>query len=471
MHNLIGKNSMTLEVLMRAVDVITLLLAGEFVGLIHFHTTVNQASPIHSTLLYLCSFLACIIFEKSGIYRSWRGRRPAKMIGNIAMSWALVLLMGLFFSFLIHRSGEVSRLWLFYWLLMGTTLVVAVRWLIHSTLHHFRKKGLNAKRVVIVGYGPTGQEMHRRANTQNWYGYDVVAVYAEDEDIHNIQLDKLNTLVKISSLEDLPQFVDDNHIDEIWIALSINASTQPQKLQYLLRNALVDIRWVPDMISIRMLSKEMGDFLGFPTVDLNRPISSGVGGIAKDIFDRLFALTVLIFLFPIFALIAIGIKKESPGPIFFTQFRHGLNGKLFSVYKFRTMKLHDEQGEVTQAKKNDERITPFGKFMRRTSLDELPQFINVLLGDMSIVGPRPHALQHNDLYKNRMDLYMLRHRVKPGITGWAQIHGLRGETDTLDKMVERVQFDLYYIRNWSFWMDLRIILWTAFKGWTGDNAY
>jgi putative colanic acid biosynthesis UDP-glucose lipid carrier transferase len=157
--------------------------------------------------------------------------------------------------------------------------------------------------------------------------------------------------------------------------------------------------------------------------------------------------------------------------VFFRQPRHGLNGRKFNVYKFRTMKLHNESGTLTQATQNDPRITPLGHFLRRTSLDELPQFFNVLIGDMSVVGPRPHALQHNDLYKNQVETYMLRHRVKPGITGWAQIHGYRGETDTLDKMAKRVQFDLYYIKHWSLWMDLQIILWTAFRGWTGNNAY
>jgi putative colanic acid biosynthesis UDP-glucose lipid carrier transferase len=265
--------------------------------------------------------------------------------------------------------------------------------------------------------------------------------------------------------------VDSNHIDEIWIALSDNASALSHRLQYLLRNALVDIRWIPDTFNIRMLSSHIGDFLGFPTVDLNRPISSGLNGALKELFDRLFSLVVLIFLFPVFLVIAIFIKFDSPGPVLFKQSRHGLNGKLFSVYKFRTMKLHEQSDKVRQATKNDDRITPLGRFMRKTSLDELPQFFNVLLGDMSIVGPRPHALQHNDIYKDKIDLYMLRHRVKPGITGWAQIHGFRGETDTLDKMEERIEFDLYYIRHWSFWMDVRIIIWTALKGWTGNNAY
>jgi putative colanic acid biosynthesis UDP-glucose lipid carrier transferase len=174
---------------------------------------------------------------------------------------------------------------------------------------------------------------------------------------------------------------------------------------------------------------------------------------------------------PLFITIAIAIKLSSPGPVFFTQPRLGLNGRRFDVLKFRSMKLHLEHGKITQATKDDPRITPVGRFLRRTSLDELPQFFNVLLGDMSVVGPRPHALVHNDLYKNKLSRYMQRHRVKPGITGWAQINGYRGETDTDEKMARRIQFDLYYIQHWSFWMDLKIIVWTAFKGWTNKNAY
>jgi putative colanic acid biosynthesis UDP-glucose lipid carrier transferase len=228
---------------------------------------------------------------------------------------------------------------------------------------------------------------------------------------------------------------------------------------------------VPDILGLQMLSRKMGNFLGFPAVDLNQPISSGLHGMAKDMFDKVFALITLILLTPLFIVIAVSIKATSPGPVFFRQPRLGLNGKKFNVYKFRTMKVHQENGLVKQATKNDPRITSIGGFLRRTSLDELPQFINVLLGDMSVVGPRPHALQHNEMYKGVVELYMLRHRVKPGITGWAQIHGYRGETDTVDKMAKRVQFDLHYIQNWSLWMDIRIIIWTAFKGWTGTNAY
>ena len=251
----------------------------------------------------------------------------------------------------------------------------------------------------------------------------------------------------------------------------MSESGKLNELQYLLRNALIDVRWIPDTLGLQMLSNRIVDFMGLPTVDLNRPITRGVRGIIKHISDKLIAAAALIALSPVFLFIAVGIKLSSPGPIFFKQARLGLNGKQFKVYKFRSMGVHQEHGNVTQATKDDPRVTPFGQFLRRTSLDELPQFINVLIGDMSVVGPRPHALQHNEKYEQLLELYMARHRVKPGITGWAQIHGHRGETDTLDKMEKRVEFDLYYIQHWSLEMDMRILVWSAFNGWSSKNAY
>ncbi|HTN67704.1 MAG TPA: undecaprenyl-phosphate glucose phosphotransferase, partial [Burkholderiaceae bacterium] len=380
----------------------------------------------------------------------------------------LVLLIGLFFSFLIHHVGYVSRLWVFYWYVIGVGLLVLSRIVVYSTLHYLRHKGWNRKRVVIVGYGRTGQEMHRRAMQQDWLGYEVKAIHAAAEDASLLTDPAIR---QIGTLEEIHAFVTSQAVDEIWLTLPVSASDKLQQLQYLLRNELVDIRWIPDTLSMQILSSTMVDFLGFPAVDLNRPISSGFYGVIKDLFDKAFSLVMLILMAPLFLVIAIGIKWSSPGPVFFHQPRHGLNGRKFNVYKFRTMKLHEEHGTLTQATQHDPRITPLGHFLRRTSLDELPQFFNVLIGDMSVVGPRPHALQHNDLYKDQVETYMLRHRVKPGITGWAQIHGYRGETDTLEKMAKRVQFDLYYIKNWSLWMDLQIIVWTAFRGWSGNNAY
>ncbi|MES2932310.1 MAG: undecaprenyl-phosphate glucose phosphotransferase [Pseudomonadota bacterium] len=468
MQDLISKHASRLELSMRLMDVAALWAAGHLAGLVRFSGPLANAAPIHSVLLLLCCAMAYLLFFELGLYLSWRGRSVLTMFGRVTASWGLVLLIGLFISFLMHHVGELSRLWLFYWFLAGSVFIVAVRWIVYSSLRYLRRNGVNSKTVVIVGYGQIGQEMHKRAQQQDWYGYEVQAICADPEDAQYVDT---NFITRIGTLEELPAYVIEHQIDEIWIAVSVSSSAKLQRLQYLLRNALVDIRWVPDTLGMQMLSNKIGDFMGFPAVDLNRPVSSGLNGLAKDLFDKLFALAVLILLAPLFSVIAICIKVSSPGPVFFKQPRLGLNGKKFDVYKFRSMKLHHESGIVKQATKSDPRITRIGQFIRRTSLDELPQFFNVLLGDMSIVGPRPHALQHNEMYSDLLEVYMARHRVKPGITGWAQINGYRGETDTVDKMARRVQCDLYYIQHWSLWMDMRIIVWTAFKGWTGNNAY
>jgi len=453
---------------MRLMDVLALEAAGALASLVHFHAPLSETSPIHTVLLHFCSALAFLLFPQLELYGSWRGRSKPDMFLRLGASWGLVLLIGLFFSFLIHHVGNVSRLWMFYWYASGLSFLVLYRAAVFFVLHYMRMKGLNNKRVVIVGYGSTGQEMHRRALQQDWTGYDVKAVHADPADMEKISDP---SIVHIHSLQEIHDFVVKNYIHEVWVTLPLMASPQLQKLQYLLRNTFVDIRWVPDILGLQMLSNKMGNVPGFPIVDLKQPIPSAPHGVAEGICDRIFAVVALILLLPLFIVIAVSIKATSPGPVFFKQPRLGLNGKKFNVYKFRTMKVHQEHGTVTQATKDDPRITPIGGFLRRTSLDELPQFINVLFGDMSVVGPRPHALQHNEIYKDLLETYMLRHRVKPGITGWAQIHGHRGETDTVDKMAARVRFDLHYIQNWSLWMDIRIILWTAFKGWTGKNAY
>jgi putative colanic acid biosysnthesis UDP-glucose lipid carrier transferase len=468
MRDLINNNSSRLELSLRLLDVLALEVAGGIASLIHFHLPLTETAPIHTILLHFCSALAFLLFPQMQLYGSWRGRALPDMFIRLAASWGVVLLIGLFFSFLIHHVGNVSRLWLFYWYASGMLILIVYRSLAYYVLRLLRAKGFNNKRVVLVGYGSTGQELHRRSVEIDWAGYDIRAVHASPENVGKITDPKIELIDDLQMLHD---YVVKNHIHEIWITLPLMASPKLQELQYLLRNTLVDVRWVPDVLGLQMLSNKMSNFLGFPVVDLNQPISSGLNGVVKEVFDKIFASVALIMLMPLFVVLGIMIKSTSPGPVFFRQPRLGLNGKPFNVYKFRTMKVHQEHAKVTQATKNDPRLTPIGGFLRRTSLDELPQFINVLLGDMSVVGPRPHAIQHNEMYKDLLEMYMLRHRVKPGITGWAQIHGHRGETDTVDKMAKRVEFDLDYIQNWSLWMDIRIIVWTFFRGWTGNNAY
>jgi putative colanic acid biosynthesis UDP-glucose lipid carrier transferase len=323
------------------------------------------------------------------------------------------------------------------------------------------------KRVLMVGYGKTAQKLHQRIKQQRRFSHHIVTIHEPDE-THAIDSD----IERLRNTEQISDAIVRHAISEVWIALPFAEISRWHQLQPLLCQLFVDLRWVPDTDTMTILSHRYRDLLGIPVVDLNHPKNTGLRGLCKMLFDRGFALGVLILLLPLFAVLSLAIKCSSLGPVFFTQSRLGLNGKRFDVYKFRSMKLHQESdGNLTQATRNDPRITPIGRFMRRTSLDELPQFINVLKGEMSVVGPRPHALIHNDLYKDKLMMYMQRHRVKPGITGWAQINGCRGETDTEEKMASRIALDLHYIRNWSFSMDLKIILWTAFKGWTDTNAY
>jgi putative colanic acid biosysnthesis UDP-glucose lipid carrier transferase len=452
----------------RIADAAILVIAAHIVAYFHFQSALSLATPIHTVLLYFCCALAYLLFAQLNLYTSWPERPASTMFVRLAASWALVLILGIFLSRLVHGIGRLDHHWLLYWYLTSMLLLLLYRVISYMVLTRMRKQGFNFKRVVIVGYGETGQEMHRRALQQPWIGYEVSAVVGNTEQTAHLQE---TAIARINKLEDIHAYVIDHQVDEIWITLPMSAAAQLRPLQIHLRNSLVDIRWMPDTMAIQMISKRITNFLGTPTVELNRPAPSGARGIAKHLLDKLFALAALLALSPLFLVIGVGIKLSSPGPVFFKQVRLGLNGKKFMIYKFRSMKLHREHNKVTQATQGDPRVTRIGQFLRRTSLDELPQFINVLMGDMSVIGPRPHAMQHNQMYEELLDLYMVRHRVKPGITGWAQIHGHRGETDTLEKMEKRVQFDLHYIQNWTFLMDFRILIWTAFKGWSGKTAY
>jgi putative colanic acid biosynthesis UDP-glucose lipid carrier transferase len=220
-----------------------------------------------------------------------------------------------------------------------------------------------------------------------------------------------------------------------------------------------------------LLNSGQTSVLGLPALDISVSPMVGFNVIVKWFEDKCLSVAIILLISPVLLIIAAAIKLTSKGPVIFKQKRHGWNGKIITIFKFRTMYYSTESDGVKQATIADTRVTPLGAFLRRTSLDELPQFFNVLFGDMSIVGPRPHAVEHNQEYMQRIDSYMLRHKVKPGVTGWAQVNGLRGETDTVDKMIARVDHDLYYIENWSLWFDLSIIAKTIVTGFINKNAY
>jgi len=451
-----------LSLMVRLLDAGAIWLAAILASEVRFGAA---HAPIHQFVQYFGCAIAFIVLPGFDLYNSWRGRSLLSLATRLLSAWSLVWLISLLLTYLLHQADSLSRLWMVYWFTFSLAGLIAMRMISRIVLNLVRATGANSKRVLIVGYGRTGQETYRRATASHAAGFKICGIYAPEGE------PTPEGRRRITDSAEIAGFAREHGIHEIWISLPMSEHRLMQEISFSLRNDFIDIKWMPSVLDFDLLNHNVGNFLGMPTVEMNKPPSLGVRGTIKAIFDRTFSALALVALSPLLLIIAVLIKFDSPGPVFFRQDRLGMDGRLIRVYKFRSMKIHDDHGAVTQATKGDSRITRLGAFLRRTSLDELPQFINVLKGEMSVVGPRPHAMAHNNMYKEQLDFYMLRHRVKPGITGWAQINGYRGETDTLEKMAKRVEHDIFYIRNWSFWMDLKIIFWTAFKGWTGKNAY
>lgn len=277
----------------------------------------------------------------------------------------------------------------------------------------------------------------------------------------------------LGKARDVAQYTKDNHIEVVFVVLPDNATKRVVGVLEALGDTTASVYYVPDFLAFQVFNAQFVEVAGFPVLQVAESPFFGADGLLKAIFDRSFAALALLMLLPAFAIIAILIKRDSPGPVFFKQKRYGLNGKRFFVYKFRSMTVGDDLSrQQQQATQDDDRITRIGRFMRKASIDELPQFWNVMRGEMSVVGPRPHSISHNEQYRKEVRRYMVRHKVKPGVTGWAQVNGLRGETAQLERMAERIEYDLDYIRNWSPWLDLKIIfltVWTIARG--DENAY
>jgi Undecaprenyl-phosphate glucose phosphotransferase len=372
--------------------------------------------------------------------------------------------------FSVRQIDMVSRLWFAYWTAMAGGLLISYRLVMHAALARLRNAGLNLHQVALVGCGTHCDAILRRIERAPASGFRATAVFNTHPEQHLAGNPRVNTF---NDLEAFASHIRSNDVHELWLALPLSEERIIFRLVGEFRNDLVNIRFMPDVRSIALFDNSgVIDLIGVPAINLVASPLSPAALFKKDLFDRVFALAALTGLAPLLLAIAIAVKLSSPGPVFFKQKRKGADGRVFTIYKFRSMRLHTEKkGVVKQATRNDPRITRVGAFLRRTSLDELPQFYNVLRGDMSVVGPRPHALEHDDLYQKVVAGYIHRYRIKPGITGWAQINGYRGETDRIEKMERRVAHDLYYLGNWSFGLDMRIIAATIVKGLVHSNAY
>lgn len=412
-----------------------------------------QPLPLTYATVLASASLFLGLFSDS-LYRSWRVNDLSSMLKSVATVWGSVIVLLMLGLFITKTSADISRIWFTVWALSCWLALSLQRLAAYRFLRWLRQRGYNFKTVLLVGFGPVGDQVVKAIQDSAWSGLRIQA---------HISPEQLHTYT---------QLPEHQQPDEIWLCLPLSDEAGIRTSLEALRHSVANIRLVPDWFSIKLINHGISEALGIPMLDLSASPVTGATRIIKAIEDRVLAFIILILISPLMLAIAIAVKATSPGPVYFRQKRNGWNGSVIKVYKFRSMYMHQEDdGQVTQATQGDPRITPLGRFLRRTSLDELPQFINVLQGRMSIVGPRPHAVAHNDYYKQHLPRYMLRHKVKPGITGWAQVHGLRGETDTLEKMEKRVEYDLYYIEHMSLWLDLKIMVMTVFKGFAHRNAY
>jgi putative colanic acid biosynthesis UDP-glucose lipid carrier transferase len=466
-RGLLREYASLLSYLARFVDVLC-VIGGAWLAYVWQFGNVGLTSR-YQTLILLGVLTTLFVFSASRIYQSWRGKSWLHQAQVVTLAWAGVVVLLIIFAFMAKTSSTFSRQWVAMWVLLSWALLLFFRFSLTHILRAMRKRGWNYKRIVIIGAGHLGQSVARNIQEADWAGMEIVGFLDDDESIHNHWVQGIPVLGGAGKTN---LVIQQKRVDEVWLALPLRVEDRVKEILYDLRHSTVNIRFVPDIFGFRLLNHAVTDVAGMAVLDLSASPMVGINRLVKAIEDRVLALFILLLVSPLMAMLAIGVKLSSPGPVLFKQKRHGWDGKVISIYKFRTMVVHCENdGTVTQAKKCDYRVTKFGAFLRRTSLDELPQFVNVLQGKMSIVGPRPHAIAHNEQYKDQIEAYMLRHKVKPGITGWAQVNGLRGETDTLDKMRKRVEYDLYYIEHWSLWFDLAIIFRTLFTGFTDKNAY
>jgi putative colanic acid biosynthesis UDP-glucose lipid carrier transferase len=416
--------------------------------------------------------LVLLLFPVFGFYETWRGKPLPAMLGRVVMAWFAVAATSLVLVFTLHRVDAVSRLWFGYSTLISGVLIVITKFVAHVGLRIARRRGLNFRTVAIVGAPGFSRMLLAHLEHAPQAGFRPVCLFDTNAEALGMFNARAGRLPVLTDLAALVKKVREEHINEVWLALPLSEEHTIYRFKRAFQHDFVNLRFIPDVRSLSLFNHALVEVLGLATINLNATPISPVQMWPKLIFDRLFALVAIVALSPVFVALAVAIKLTSPGPVLFTQERKGIDGHPFRIYKFRSMSVHREaEGQVTPAARVDARVTKVGAFIRRTSLDELPQFLNVLLGQMSVVGPRPHAVEHDDLYKDQVYGYMYRYRIKPGITGWAQVNGYRGTTTKVEKMETRVKFDLFYIHNWSFWFDMRIVLITIFKGFVGRNAY
>jgi len=408
--------------------------------------------------------------EALGLYHAWRGVPLHKELFRVWVAWSLVATVLLFAAFALKESSTFSRVVTVSWFAAAPTVVSLWRVAVRLALQEMRKRGRNTRRVAIAGMTEMGERTAKTIEESPWLGMQLLGFFDDrtPERCHDLESQFGDC---IGGFDDLVEWAKAGDIDVIYVALPLKAEPRVQAILRKLADTTVSVYMVPDFFVFDLLHGRWSQLADVPVVSVFETPFYGVDGWVKRFEDVVLGSLLLTVASVPMMLVALGVKLTSKGPVFFRQRRYGLNGEVIPVLKFRTMTVAEDGAKVQQATRGDSRVTPFGAFLRRTSLDELPQLFHVVTGSMSLVGPRPHAVAHNEEYRKRIHGYMLRHKVKPGLTGWAQVNGWRGETDTLFKMEKRVEHDLEYIRRWGLVFDLKIIFLTVFGAKVRQNAY
>lgn len=428
--------------------------------------------PLHFWVLFfsICAFT--FFSDANASYKSWRNTSLTGEIGAVLSSWIATCLCLVFVGLLYQGDEEHNRWVLVVWFVLTPLELLSWHAILKYIFHLLGDSSAVKRNVAIAGATPLGLKLSRALDATPWSGFRFVGFY-DDRDYEpgrRLKDDEADPIR--GNYRELVLGAKSGDIDIVFMALPLKAEDRLKDLTEKLSDSTASVYMMLDMFSFDLMNAKSLDIEGMPAVSICETPHSGMDQFVKRVFDIVVSSMILLLIAIPMIFIAAGVKLSSPGPVLFKQKRYGVNGERIDILKFRSMKvMEDGDGKLTQVTKDDDRVTPFGRFLRRTSLDELPQFFNVLAGCMSIVGPRPHAVSHNEEYRAQIKRYMLRHKVKPGITGLAQVNGFRGETETLDKMEGRIRYDLEYIKNWSVMLDLRILIETIFKGFKNPNAY
>jgi Undecaprenyl-phosphate glucose phosphotransferase len=390
------------------------------------------------------------------------------IVVSVLVRWGILLAALLAIAYVTKFSAHYSRRIVLTWAAVTPALLVVVNLLMHELMRRLMCNPENARRTVFVGYNDVSRTLARQLRSSGEYCMAVQGFF-DDRSTDRLNLTGGDRL--LGRLSELASWVQRNNVEVIFIALPVGHLKRTTELLNQLRDTTASIYYAPDIVVTDLIQSRTGSINGIPVIAMCETPIYGFRFFTKRLTDVIVSTVALVMALPVFVGIAFLIKATSPGPVFFSQRRYGLNGEEIIVYKFRTMRVTEDGAEITQASRDDPRITPAGRILRKYSLDELPQLINVLQGRMSLVGPRPHAVAHNEMYRKLINGYMVRHKVLPGITGLAQVNGLRGETKSLEQMEARVRCDLEYLRNWSVGLDLQILAKTALRVWNDREAF